>query len=117
MWLRVEGLGVGHRMAGQERLGMGASGPEHRAGTDHQPRPVDHQRLGDGDVAVGQGRRQAVERVTWRVGRGTREHHHLAAGFRDPEVGADGRTEPGEWRELSAEEVARLRRGREEANA
>ena len=104
---RVEGLGVGHRMTGQERLGVGAARPEHRAGTDDQPRPVDHQRLGDGDVVVGQGRRQAVERVARRVGRGTREDHHLPAGLRDPEVGADGRTDPGERREQTRVRVRR----------
>ena len=104
---RVEGLGVGHRMTGQERLGVGAARPEHRAGTDDQPRPVDDQRLGDGDVVVGQGRRQAVERVARRVGRGTREDDHLPAGLRDPEVGADGRTDPGERREQTRVRVRR----------
>ena len=86
---------------------MGAARPEHRAGTDDQPRPVDHQRLGDGDVVVGQGRRQAVERVARRVGRGTREDDHLPAGLRDPEVGAHGRTDPGERCEQARVRVRR----------
>ena len=76
--------------------------------------PAGVRRLGPSrlELTLHEGRKHQVKRMLAAVGHPvTRLHRSSYAG-----LDADG-LEPGEWRELSAEEVARLRRGREEANA
>jgi 23S rRNA pseudouridine2605 synthase len=64
------------------------------------------------ELTLHEGRKHQVKRMLAAVGHPvTRLHRSSYAG-----LDADG-LEPGEWRELSVAEVARLRRGREEANA
>ena len=86
-----QGLRVADRVTGEEGLGMGATGAEHRAGTDHESGPVDHEGLGDRHVVVGESGHQPVEGVARRVGGRARQDHHLAGGVGDAEVGADRR--------------------------
>jgi 23S rRNA pseudouridine2605 synthase len=64
------------------------------------------------EVTIHEGRKHQVKRMLEAVGHPvTRLHRRLYAG-----LSLDGLT-PGEWRELTPEEITRLRRGREEANA
>ena len=73
--------------------------------------PAEVERLGPSRLALTlhEGRKHQVKRMLAAVGHPvTRLHRSSYAGLT-----ADGLA-PGEWRELSAEEVARLRRGREE---
>ena len=76
--------------------------------------PAEARRLGSSrlELTLHEGRKHQVKRMLAAVGHPvTRLHRSSYAG-----LDADG-LEPGQWRELSVAEVARLRRGREEANA
>ena len=76
--------------------------------------PAEVRRLGRSrlELTLHEGRKHQVKRMLATVGHPvTRLHRSSYAG-----LDADG-LEPGEWRELSQEEIAQLRRGREEANA
>ena len=76
--------------------------------------PAEVRRLGRSrlELTLHEGRQHQAKRMLATVGHPvTRLHRSSYAG-----LDADG-LEPGEWRELSQEEIAQLRRGREEANA
>jgi len=80
---------------------------------DGMTAPAEVRRLGPSrlELTLHEGRKHQVKRMLAAVCHPvTRLHRSSYAG-----LDACG-LEPGEWRELSAEEVARLRRGREEAN-
>ena len=81
---------------------------------DGMTAPAEVRRLGPSrlELTLHEGRKHQVKRMLAAVGHPvTRLHRSSYAGLDTDSL------EPGEWRDLSADEVARLRRGREEANA